>query len=638
MKPWNSLVVVIVMLLGGCGPLFVRSQSPEKLDSLLDDVDLVGDMAIISGMKPVIVESVGLVTGLDSTGSDPPPSTERGELLGEMQTRGVLQPNRVLASPSTSIVLVRGYLRPGIQKGDRFDVEVRVPSRSETKSLRDGWLMEARLRERRMFGSQIHDGTQLALCEGPILVAPNSKDNKDEGTVMVNRGRILGGGMATKSRPLQLVMTPAHRDVRLVDQLSKSLNRRFHTFSKGIKEGVATGKTDQYIELTVHPRYKDNIPRYAQVIRSVAVAETSAERLQRIEVLGRQLLDPVSSATAALRLEAIGSEAVKTLRAGLASSDYEVRFYSAEALAYLDESDAAPALADAARNEPAFRVFALTALSAMDDFTAYEELRQLLEVPSAETRYGAFRSLWAMNSYDPLVQGEQLGGQFSYHLLDVSGPPMIHLTRSYRPEIVLFGHEQRFETPLTLDAGKYIMVNAREGEQRVTISRFAVNEPDQKRVVSTRVDDVIRAIVELGGTYPDVVEALQQAKQTHSLGSRLEVDALPTAGRSYSRTSESSAHRDNTGADEVSPANADEVSAERGNEGFDNAAQAGYLESDGMLNPNPAPDLFNSDTPSKTGRPKKMRRRVQRESEPKTKGGSRLRGILGRMIPGGSDS
>ena len=48
-----------------------------------------------------------------------------------------------------------------------------------------------------------------------------------------------------------------------------------------------------------------------------------------------------------------------------------------------------------------------------------------------------------------------------------------------------------------------------------------------------KVDDVIRAIVELGGTYPDVVQALQQAKSSHALASRFEVDALPDGDRAY---------------------------------------------------------------------------------------------------------
>ena len=63
-----------------------------------------------------------------------------------------------------------------------------------------------------------------------------------------------------------------------------------------------------------------------------------------------------------------------------------------------------------------------------------------------------WRRLVASRPTDPLVKGETLAGQCSYHVLNTSGPPMIHVTRSFRPEIVLFGQNQRFTTPLVLDA------------------------------------------------------------------------------------------------------------------------------------------------------------------------------------------
>ncbi len=82
-----------------------------------------------------------------------------------------------------------------------------------------------------------------------------------------------------------------------------------------------------------------------------------------------------------------------------------------------------------------------------------------------------------------------------------------------------------------LEAGKSIMIKA--AGDKVTVSKFVVGQPDQKRVVSDKVDEVIRAIVELGGTYPDVVQALQQAKTCHALAGRFEVDALPDGDRAY---------------------------------------------------------------------------------------------------------
>ena len=42
-------------------------------------------------------------------------------------------------------------------------------------------------------------------------------------------------------------------------------------------------------------------------------------------------------------------------------------------------------------------------------------------------------------------------------------------------------------------------------------------------------------MVELGGAYPDVVQALQEAKTAGTLASRFEIDALPKAGRTYDR-------------------------------------------------------------------------------------------------------
>jgi len=533
MKPIQAWLVGGSVLLGACSTPVVRPQSPDDIENLGAKVQVVGDLAIADGFNPIKVEAVGLVTGLDGTGSDPDPSPQREALRAEMQTRGVEDPDLVLASPNTSLVHVLGYLRPGIQQGERFDIEVRVPAQSQTTSLRSGWLMETRLAELAVL-DRIRTGELWGLAEGAVLIDPAADEQQNQ--IALLRGRVLGGAVATRSRTMGLVLKPEHQSVAASQQIGDALNRRFHVFKNTIKAGVAVPRTHQFIELAVHPRYKDNIDRYMQVVRSVAVRESPTERSARLELLERQMLEPVTASNAALRLEAIGADAVAVLKKGLPAGDPEVRFYAAEALAYLDDSSAAQALAEAAKNEPAFRAYALTALSAMDDFAAEEALRSLLDVPSAETRYGAFRALWAMNPHNDLIRGEELGGQFSYHVLRSHGPPMIHVTRNRRPEIVMFGPDQHFQPPMVVDAGKQIMVDARDGSE-ITVSKFTVNEPDQKRVVSTRVDDVIRAIVELGGTYPDVVQALQQAKQSQALVSRFEVDALPTGGREYVRGS-----------------------------------------------------------------------------------------------------
>lgn len=527
-----------LVALGGCSFWDMqtsRSQSPDETDQPQRSVRLVSDLAVPSGMAPVKVEAVGLVTGLRGTGSDPRPSPQLAALIGEMKTRGVKSPHSILASRDTALVLVRGVLRTGIQKGDHFDVEVRIPSQSETTSLRGGYLLQTRLSELAVLGNQIREGSLLALAQGPVMVDPTADTEGDR--VLMGRGRVLGGGLALKSSYMALQLKPDQRSVMNSGRIETAVNRRFHTFHRGVKAGMAKAKTDEYLELRIHPRYKDNIQRYVRVVRAIPLRESESERMSRVALLQKQLLDPISSSRAALQLEALGSQGVGALHEGLESTDPEVRFYAAEALAYLDEDEATEVLAETARDAPAFRAYALTALSAMDDLSAYNRLRDLLVLPSAETRYGAFRALWAMNPNDRLVLGESMGGRFSYHVLDTAGPPMIHVTRSRRPEIVLFGQDQRLEGPMVLEAGNQILVRS-VGAGEVAVSKFSVGEPDQKRFVSPRVDDVIRAIVELGGTYPDVVQALQEAKAKGALTGRFEVDALPQAGRTYRRVAD----------------------------------------------------------------------------------------------------
>jgi hypothetical protein len=168
----------------------------------------------------------------------------------------------------------------------------------------------------------------------------------------------------------------------------------------------------------------------------------------------------------------------------------------------------------------------------MDDGAAYETLRSLLSVKSAETRYGAFRALTSMAPNDPLLVGEDMNGQFRFHRLNVPGDPMIHATNSHKSEIVFFGLDHQFKLPLVLDAGPTILVNGLSGGQ-IKVSNFG--ETTQQRVVSTSVEEVIRAVMELGGEYPDVVQMLQQAKQTGALSSRFRINALPEAGREIVR-------------------------------------------------------------------------------------------------------
>ena len=519
--------------LTGCTTPLLLGQSPDE-EIPLDEKkrELVGDFTRPWGLNWVKLESVALVTNLANTGSDPPPSSQRMHLIGEMQSHEVRNPDTILASPTTSMVLVEGYLPPAVQKGDTFDVQIRLPSRSETTSLRGGWLMPTRMRQMEVLGGSIRSGGVDALAQGDLVV--DALFNGEEDKVLDTRARVLGGGVSMLSRDLGLAISRDDASIRTSTIMSAAINNRFYTFDAGTKKGVANPQRDNYIKLAVSPRYKHNLARYLRVVRNIAVRENPVERTERMQLLEKKLLEPITAATAALQLEAIGAESVPILKKGLVSTDAEVRFYAAEALAYLDEAEAAPILADAARNESAFRWHALTALTAMDHVAAYDALSGLLHVESIETRYGAFRAIRSRNANDPATKGEALDKKFRYHVISSTGQPLIHLTRSRLPEVVLFGHEQKLKTPKFLFAGKQIMITGLESGE-LKIGRFRPDQETQYETCSADLDKVIRTIVKLGGGYPEVIEFLNEARKAGCLDARIAVEALPKPDRKYFR-------------------------------------------------------------------------------------------------------
>jgi hypothetical protein len=553
-----SLIVSLCLLAfisAGCEKTLLRSQSPEK--SAKDDKfvinsnsqiepDFIGDHTTFSGLNWVLIEGVGLINGLANTGEDPAISQYRSQLLDDMRRRNILEPNEVLKSPTTALVIVRGYLPPLIQPGDKFDLEVRVPERSAVTSLDGGWLMETRLSEQAIVpGKGILTGDVMAEGSGPVLISISP--NAELKSAKLTRGRIVGGAHAKTSRTMQILLNNDWRSYRNAKRVEERIGSRFFSYNKyGNREPLAKAKTDQKIELQVHPRYKDNFARYMQVIQAIAFRENpkspspgseEIDRKIRMERLEKELYNPEKSEFASLQLEAIGDEAIPHLKRGLSAPTLECRFYSAVALAYLGKSDGLAVLHDAAKQEPAFRVFAYAAMAASDDGEAFLYLRQLIDEESLEARYGAFRTMTVIDDRDPYVTGETINNQFKLHVLETSQTPMVHLTHQQKTEVVLFGTNIKLKTPALLRAGTKILIKAEEGKETVRISKITTKD-DAVKVVPNTLQDIIRAIGELDGSYPDVAQFIVQADYQYNLTAKIGIDQLPLSGRVYERQNE----------------------------------------------------------------------------------------------------
>jgi len=511
-----------------------RARVNEALNGEKGHAHLLGDYISIGGDTVRMIQGVGLVVGLDNTGEDPPATPQRKILLEEMRRENISDPETLLRSPNTALVVVTAYIPPLMRKGDPLDVQIKLPDGSQTTSLKGGRLMPCFLREYTYLedGGGMKEGREMGISHGPIMIRGGTDD--PSGLVV---GVIPNGAKYTGlNRDLGIRLREDYKGAKMTTRVADRIGMRFAGYDHGIKKPLAKAKTDQSIELIVADRYRDNYYRYLQVIRNMRLAtETSVEHQLRMQDLASSLTRGDSSELAALELEAIGNEAIPILKDGLQATELEARFRAAESLAYLNDASGVAILKEVADKEPAFRAYALAALSTLTDGDAIIALRELLHHQEIEVRYGAFRALSISSPNDPDVMTQSFETGFSVHQIVSTGEPVIHVSRRRKPEVVLFGTEQKFSAPLFLRAGHDVLIRCPENGDRVKLMLIAPGQPNRELYSSMRVTDVIAAAVELGVEYPAIVEMLEQAQKQHNLDGMLAFDQLPQGGLIYQR-------------------------------------------------------------------------------------------------------
>lgn len=544
---WTFGVLAWAMIVGaGCKTVDVTSwfqDDEEKVEANAREAlsgrnghpKRIGDYVAIAGLNPRVIRGVGLVVGLRGTGEDPPASQYRTMLLEDMRRRGVENPNEVLQSPNTALVIVTGYVPPLIRQKDRIDISVQLPPGSQATSLAGGRLVECELIEQGYVDGRMLEGDILAKADGNILVAAG---NDESSTTALKSGVIPGGAMYIgEDQNLSLFMRPDYRNWRITERIANRIGARFDGYDDGGQRvPLAEALTDYRIRLTLDDQYRDYPDRYLRVIREIRLSEQTVEQSIRMQSLQDRLQVGPTAAQAALELEAIGIEAVPVLKEGLDSPSFEARFYAAEALAYLGRIEGVPTLAEAADKEPAFRVFALAALAALEKAEAVLALQELLKHESVETRAGAWRALTIINRDNPSIPNTVVNNQFRLYVID-SPTPLIHITRTRNAEIAIFDADQQFLAPLMLEAGPDIMIRAEQGSQIATVTRISTDQPMQKVQVPLTVDSVIRAAAGMGATYPDIVQMLVEADDQFNLQGPVAIDEYPEPGRVYQRPS-----------------------------------------------------------------------------------------------------
>ncbi|MEO6809200.1 MAG: flagellar basal body P-ring protein FlgI [Isosphaeraceae bacterium] len=557
---WTAaLALIFPLTLAGVDSATAKEKVKESA-TVLKVEETVADLADIRSSGEIPVEGVGLVIDLEDTGSDPEPSHYRAKLLEEMRKRGVRDAEPILVSKRTSLVRVKAKIPVGIDPKDVFDVQIELTDASATTSLTGGWLLPVRLSVIGIAGGETLEGRVMAMAEGPVLTGTL------EGPDDLRAGRVLGGGRAKKELPYTLVLKESRKSAKAARLVQTVINTRFFQHRGGIdQKGLAEAKTDEVLTLKVPRVYHQNQIRYFQVVNLLPIVENPALRAQRLERWGRELLDPKTAGATALRLEGIGPNAVEILKTGLASPDLQVQYFSAEALAYLGDGSGADVLARAAVDQPTFRAHALAAMAAVDHPAALQKLRGLLSQPEIEVRYGAFNALRVLEPDDPFLgqvrilqaeppppslddamalalprrrEAKRVEDPFSLYVVDCEGPPLIHVSRSRRCEIVVFGKGQKLLTPVVLGGAGTLLLNAADGDTKVQISRIGTgqpDEPDRRITCPLELGEVVIELARLDATYPDILALLQSAATQRNLPGPLMVDAVPVSVPEYDK-------------------------------------------------------------------------------------------------------
>lgn len=439
--------------------------------------ETIGDLAFVVSRGETKVEGVGLVIGLDNTGADPPPSWYRKQLVDEMSKAGIEKAEKLLASAQVSMVIVRLTIPIGVNPKDKLDVQVEVPPACGTKSLAGGYLLLTRLHEVLLAGGSPKTGADLALAYGPVMIGTPAKPNDPK------VGRVLGGGRVKKDFPYTLAIKDNRKSFHTSRMLETIVNERFHQTEDGRQKGVATAKTDSYLVLKVPALYHQNQEHFFRVVQLLPMVDGPELRERRIAAWAKELQDPKTAGIAAMKLEGVGNSAIDPLKTGLKSSNSQIRYFCAESLAYLNDISGVDTLAETVARYPEFRAYSLAALAALDQPASHLKLRKLMDEPEIEVRYGAFNALRTLDPRDPFLGHVRILDEpkreddeeeespdamalaiasastrnrarqddpFSLYVVDSDGPPLVHVSRTRRPEIVIFGRQQKLMPPIVL--------------------------------------------------------------------------------------------------------------------------------------------------------------------------------------------
>ncbi len=423
-----------------------------------------------SSYQPIVVRGYGLVVGLNGTGSSDIPPTIRAHMISEMERRGVgsesmgfghLNPDEMLNSPDTAVVIVEGVMppaavgryrtppvsgrRPEVIEGTPFDVRISADPRTGTTSLEGGQLYTTQLRPGGLTtGSR--QANHLAEASGAIFLNPFAEPGGENGgNVNMLVGRILHGGEATEDLPIRLMLlNPSHTRARLIQD---AINRRFPR-EPGQRNPTAHGSSDALVEITVPGSHREDPEAFMRLLRHTTLRQANAEA---VAMSTRRLLlaDATLAPSAYWRWCALGNRAIPFVRELYEYPEDIPRLAALRAGARLEDPLVGKPLREMTETGSLAAQLEATALLAdlPEDPRNNMALRMHLDAADTELRLRSYESL--ATKRDPSIRRVDIPKKFQLDLVS-SNQPTIYVTQSGQPRLAVLGRDLEITSPVTV--------------------------------------------------------------------------------------------------------------------------------------------------------------------------------------------
>ena len=528
----NNMRRLTLIIIVSCMYCLLTSCKTTDTETQITDINTtVGSLGQVLSSTAIPVEGVGLVGGLNGTGSSECPPTVREYLkqyiLSELPEEARLDPDSFIDSLNTAVVLIEGIM-PIENTGKRyFDLKISALTGTQTISLENGWLYQSEMKLLGRFNvvSQI-----LADAVGPVYV-----DQLEEGFSNKRTGYILDGGKIL-SDDYKIRIQLYNPDYKITNVIRNRLNQRFG-------EDTARALMAGEIDIVLPAKYKEQRTKFIKMVKSMYFDDIPENMQQRIEKHIKQIVENPENDEDEIALETIGNDSLYRLSALLQSPNEHIRLRAARCMLNLRSNAGLDVIKQIILNTRS--TYRIEALNAIADSGWHDDAsmiaRTILNDIDFNVRLRAYEILRKLD--DRSVKRTPVGASFYLEQVPESTKKEIYVSRSGQPRIVIFG------SPIYCHSGIFIQsengditINSSSGQNYATVMR---NFPNRREDITGQVrcslelSDIITALCDeppakneqqrggLGVSYSDMIALLKQLSDKEAIDADFHAGDLP---------------------------------------------------------------------------------------------------------------